>query len=141
MIEPQQQHPEIIQLTSKPATAAVVFLLDWDDSILPSTWLHNLSKMRIENNSQQAAEAANALHKLEYTVVCLLRRLFTLGSVCLVTNAQTGWVELSCSKYLPNVLPLLAKTKVVSARSQYERVNPQEPALVSRFHELSNIEK
>jgi hypothetical protein len=44
-----------------------------------------------------------------------------------VTNAQTGWVELSAKKFLPGVVPLLAKTKVVSARSTFEGMFPNCP--------------
>lgn len=45
----------------------------------------------------------------------------------IITNAETGWVELSAQTFMPCVLPLLQKVKIVSARSTYEPVFPDSP--------------
>merc|ERR1712100_841637 len=42
------------------------------------------------------------------------------GTVVLVTNAERGWIELSCQKFMPSLLPHLADIPFVSARSTYE---------------------
>lgn len=39
------------------------------------------------------------------------------GSVYVITNAMEGWVEYSCQKWLPDVVPLLAKLPILSARA------------------------
>jgi len=49
-----------------------------------------------------------------------LRAAKRLGSVVVVTNAEWGWVELSCKKFIPTLLPLLEGIKIRSARSAYE---------------------
>ena len=51
-----------------------------------------------------------------------------LGSVVIITNAETGWVELSCKKFMPRVQPLLANLKILSARSTYEALFPDSPS-------------
>ena len=49
------------------------------------------------------------------------------GRVHVVTNAETGWVQLSAQKFIPAVLPLLEQLTVVSARSTYEELYPDSP--------------
>jgi len=49
------------------------------------------------------------------------------GEVHVITNAETGWVQLSAQKFIPSVVPLLQRVKVVSARSTYEQTFPDSP--------------
>merc|ERR1719181_518468 len=56
-----------------------------------------------------------------------LRRAKRLGQVMIVTNGEKGWVELSCSKFVPKVAPLLEGIKIVSARSAYGHMQPLSP--------------
>ncbi|KAH9256382.1 hypothetical protein BASA81_005639 [Batrachochytrium salamandrivorans] len=122
-------------LAARPSST--ITFVDWDDSILPSTWLSALGGHG-NMTPIEAMAVSQALFDLERSVIRLLHDLLLVGSVCLVTNAQTGWVELSCAKFLPNVLPLLAKTKIVSARTKYEHLDPNAPAQV-RFACFSNL--
>jgi len=48
------------------------------------------------------------------------------GHVVVITNAERGWVELSCSKFMPSVMKLLnlPMVRVISARSTFERQYP-----------------
>lgn len=34
-----------------------------------------------------------------------------LGTVVLITNAERGWIELSCQKFLPTLFPALESVK------------------------------
>jgi hypothetical protein len=49
------------------------------------------------------------------------------NSVHIITNAETGWVQLSAQKFIPGVVPLLSKVKIISARSTYESMFPDSP--------------
>merc|ERR1712070_411570 len=60
-------------------------------------------------------------------VIKTLRRARRLGHVIIVTNAEKGWVELTCAKFLPEVFPHLEGIKVISARSAFEHVQPPSP--------------
>lgn len=117
------------------SSSCTITFVDWDDSILPSTWLSALGRHGAMTPAEAVA-VSQALFELERSVIRLLHDLLLVGSVCLVTNAQTGWVELSCAKFLPNVLPLLAKTKIVSARTKYEHLDPNAPAQVRLISNL-----
>jgi len=47
--------------------------------------------------------------------------------VVLVTNAERGWIELSCQKFLPTLCPMLENLKLVSARTTYEGLDCPSP--------------
>jgi len=61
-------------------------------------------------------------------VCSLLARGMAHGNVIIITNAETGWVELSCKKFMPRVLPFLEKLRVLSARSAFEALYPESPS-------------
>ena len=42
------------------------------------------------------------------------------GKVYIITNAAEGWVEFSAAKFMPDVLPVLDKVTIISARTKYE---------------------
>ncbi len=66
----------------------------------------------------------------------LIRRALEFGRVCIITNAETGWVELSARRFMPAVERLLCKVKVISARSKFEMMYPDSPLewKVAAFH-------
>ena len=75
----------------------------------------------------QPYEATVELNVLQDSVIELIERAVQTGTVVIITNAETGWVELSCQKFMPRVAPLLNKVKVISARSTYESRYPESP--------------
>jgi hypothetical protein len=89
-----------------------------------------------------SSEIEADLKKLESTVIQLLNLAMTYGKTCIITNAETGWVQLSAQKFLPGVVPLLSKIRVLSARSTFEARFPDSPhkwkyhAFTENIHEL-----
>lgn len=74
------------------------------------------------------ADVAEELKELEDSVVQLLEQALSYGRVVIVTAAETGWVELSASLFMPRVVSFLnTQIKVVSARSTYEYLYPDCP--------------
>lgn len=49
------------------------------------------------------------------------------GTVLLVTNAEEGWIELSCQAFLPSLLPLVMDLQFLSARTTYEQRGVDSP--------------
>jgi len=99
---------------------------DWDDTLLCSSYLSS-SGYRLDSNLSGAHDILRQLKELETCVINALNLAFTLGQVTIITNAETGWVQLSAEKFLPGVLPLLSKARIVSARSTYESRFPDNP--------------
>lgn len=107
--------------------AETCIIFDWDDTLLCSSWLAQ-NNMRLDAPSVLPSEAVAQLSVLEESVCTLLECASRVGRVVIITNAETGWVELSCRKFMPRVLPLLENLKVVSARSTYECFFPDSPS-------------
>lgn len=119
-----------------------VILFDWDDTLLCSSFLqarsfrldsdvYDLSRPLCASDSadvREQREIALQLRELESCVVTLLRQATSSSHrVHIVTNAERGWVELSASKFLPAVVPLLSHLTIISARSSFEHLFPDAP--------------
>ena len=115
------------------SVAHVAVIFDWDDTLLSSSWLasHNLGldTAVIPNHVRVELEA------LQHVVHSLLTKaLLHSDSVHVVTNAEAGWVTLSCRRFMPRIEPLLSKlTSIVSARTRYEKFAPDDPSAWKRF--------
>jgi hypothetical protein len=107
-----------------------VIMFDWDDTLLASSFL-SARGYRVDCDDSSAAVSdssdASQLRAQEQCVCALLKLALSYGTVNIVTNAETGWVELSAQKFMPSVLPLLAKVNVLSARSTFEPAHPEAP--------------
>lgn len=95
------------------------FVFDWDDTILPSTWVQNQG-LRLDAGSTPNAAQRTQLGEAAAAGAKTLRVAKQHGTVVLVTNAERGWIELSCRKFLPTLYPLLEDVRLVSARTTYE---------------------
>ena len=49
------------------------------------------------------------------------------GEVIIITNSDEGWVNFSAERYVPNLLPILPKYRIISARTAYEQFYPGQP--------------
>lgn len=96
-----------------------ILIFDWDDTVLPSTWLSEQG-LRLDDASIPSGEHRAALDRLAARAGHTLSIAKRYGTVVLVTNAEEGWIEMSCSKFIPSLLPTLADIKKLSARSTYE---------------------
>ena len=47
--------------------------------------------------------------------------------VLIITNSDEGWVNYSAERFLPNIIPVLKKYRVISARTRYENFYPSQP--------------
>lgn len=108
----------------RPIFDNTVIIFDWDDTLLASSWL---ASQGFRLDSPVPKEAVDQLKMLETAVVNLLSKSFLFGEVHLVTNGETGWVEMSAQKFLPRVCELLPRVNIVSARSTYQNLFPDSP--------------
>jgi hypothetical protein len=108
-------------------TEATLIILDWDDTLLPSTWLQQNQLQIVAESPAPNEEQKAMLRKVARSAIKILLSAKQLGQVTIVTNAEKGWVELSCSKFLPEIFPLLEGIKIFSARSTFEHSQPQNP--------------
>eukprot|EP00416_Gambierdiscus_australes_P033807 CAMPEP_0171095366 /NCGR_PEP_ID=MMETSP0766_2-20121228/43131_1 /TAXON_ID=439317 /ORGANISM="Gambierdiscus australes, Strain CAWD 149" /LENGTH=265 /DNA_ID=CAMNT_0011554163 /DNA_START=48 /DNA_END=845 /DNA_ORIENTATION=- len=103
-----------------------IIIFDWDDTILPSSWMQS-EGLTLDSGSRPSFEQAAQLRSLARCAARTLQSAKRFGHVVLVTNAERGWIELSCHKFMPGLAPLLEGLKIVSARSSYERLGVASP--------------
>ena len=101
---------------SKPKYPRDIIFVDWDDTVLPS------SALQAEDVNQKAKLARHTLAAIEF-----FRQVKQRGDCCIVTNGESGWVEGSCVKYLPGLVPEIKMIPIVSARSLFGADNPDNP--------------
>jgi hypothetical protein len=103
-----------------------IIFFDWDDTLLCSSYLSS-EGFRLDTVAEQSEEMSRQLDELQNSIITVLKLALTFGEVHIVTNAETGWVQLSAEKFVPAVVPLLSKCQVLSARSTYESMYPDSP--------------
>lgn len=117
----------IDSVTTTSSCNDTVIFLDWDDTLLCSSFLSS-EGFRLDSDMTDAdQDMLSQLKELETCVINVIKLAVTFGDVHVVTNAETGWVQLSAQKFLPGVVPLLSKVNVLSARSTYEPMFPDSP--------------
>jgi hypothetical protein len=94
-----------------------LIFLDWDDTLLCGT----LCGLKEKPDEEYIA-----------TLIQLIRLLKTFGRICIVTNAEQGWVQHSGNKYIPEVMPELNDIQIFSAQS-YFKVLSESPEEWKRY--------
>lgn len=111
--------------SSLPARETVT-VLDWDDTLLPSSWLAS-NGYRLDTQRQVPSFHRSQLKRLARAATRLCEAALKQGPVLVITNAERGWVELSAQKFMPGVLDVLKRMTVISARSSHEDSFPDNP--------------
>jgi len=111
---------------SSSSSVETVIIFDWDDTLLASSYLSGRG-YKLDSTVEKNSDIELQLRELEQSVINVLSVAMSYGPVHVVTNAETGWVQLSANKFMPNVVPILSKLSVVSARSTYEQLFPEAP--------------
>jgi len=104
----------------RPPKHQTVIIFDWDDTLLCTSFLN----MRQDHVLPPIVE--KHLRGIEDAARRLLELAGRMGHTFLITNAMNGWVEYSCAKYMPDLLPVLQKVRVISARGRWEQKYPGE---------------
>jgi hypothetical protein len=114
--QPLVEETEKVEIGFPEPESQLIFL-DWDDTVLPTSFL---AGHQIGLDSVLPEALAESFEEYAKVVRVTLQVLKLYGRVMIVTNAETGWVELTCAKFLPGLLPEVAELPRVSARSEYE---------------------
>lgn len=105
-----------------------IIIFDWDDTLCPSTTCmrhHGLSVVGERPSGQLLA----SLQDLTQQARELLEAALELAAeVVVVTNAEEGWIELSCKQWLPGLEEVLSSCQITSARSTWEPQGVASPA-------------
>ncbi len=99
-----------------------IFIIDWDDTLYPTTWVNKNSIDISKLNSLQ--EYRVYFLELDKTISTLLESLNQVGDIWIVTNANINWIK-SClmSLDLTKKTIITNKIRIVSARDLYSTNN------------------
>lgn len=92
------------------STAAIVFVVDWDDVIFPASHLTS-SISSMSQKRQLTADDAKIWDEIDKTAKKLLEILDCLGKIVIITNFEKGWIEHSSASFLPDVNAFLTKNQ------------------------------
>lgn len=108
--------PSPVGLVVTPRNEAeAVIIFDWDDTLLCSTSLQ-VTEVPVKQLQELARAAQSALETA-----------MGLGEVLIVTNGNGTWIHDSACRFMPSLLPTLAKLRCLSARALYEHKYPGDP--------------
>jgi hypothetical protein len=105
---------------AKPEETLLIF--DWDDTLCPSNWAKQvgLTSYGPDGRPLKFSLYQKELSALSWSVHATLKAAMSKGKVIIVTNAEEGWIELSCRRWMPTLCELLRSIQCVSARSTWE---------------------
>ena len=101
-----------------------IIIFDWDDTLLPTSFLSPGGIF--SPNIKLTKDDTLKLIELEKIVHKILTNAIQKGDVFIITNAGKGWVEFSASQFYPNIVDILPKINIISARAEYENAFPGE---------------
>lgn len=116
-----REHQEAAESTGQgPVSPSLkqetLFIFDWDDTILPTTWLQ-----RIQALDMDGRPVPNALSDVQQQMsnLCLvasqtLQLAGMMGALMIITNSAPGWVDQSCQLYMPQIAQQVRNCEIVS---------------------------
>lgn len=120
-------------------------IVDWDDTIFPSSQMSRLSldifkEGAINDLKHMYPELYGQILTLDTLAAEFFIQAPNAGMVIIVTNADKGWVELSCQEYLPKTWRALDEggILILSARHLYANQAPLRPVMW-KYHTFLEI--
>lgn len=111
-------------ITTTTGTTEKVIIFDWDDTICPSSFV---DQWDIQSFHDLPLHFQNLFNEIGKEAERCLAAAAQHGTVLIITNSDDGWVNYSAERYIPNLLPVIAKYRIVSARTRYECFYPNQP--------------
>lgn len=108
----------------RPPSHQTVIIFDWDDTLLCTSYLNEV----VYDGYPVPASLEQNLKSIAKVAKQLLEQSLRLGHTFIITNAQSMWVQYSCAKWIPELLPTLERIRVISARSKHEDKYPNQVA-------------
>lgn len=96
-----------------------LFIFDWDDTLLPTTWLA-LNDMRVDMPGPVPADIQRQCENYAPWALRTLEEAGKYGKIVIITNAEAGWIELTTQKFFPSWASAIEKIPYLSARSTWE---------------------
>lgn len=97
-------------------------IFDWDDTLFCTTFLS--CDGEYDKDVTLSDQCLEKITQLESLVYRLLSLALNEGDVYIISNSDYDWIKYTSEKHYPNIKPLLAKIKIISARGLFEAKYP-----------------
>ena len=124
-----------IELNKEIIKYNTLFIFDWDDTLFFTSHLHPAKTNLFFDESPKDKKM---MKSIEFYVEEILIKALSKGSVFIITNSSEGWVEACTHSYYPNLIALLKKINIISARTLYEKEFPEKPLMwkIKAFNDI-----
>lgn len=113
-----------IQHIKYQKTKKNLIIIDWDDTIFPTSWIFKNNINIITKNYLNDNNIMKILCKIDLVLCRLLELMITLGKVIIITNATTSWIKQSCSILVKSNEIITKNIEIVSANDNYSKKYP-----------------
>lgn len=112
----------------KPKTHQTLIIFDWDDTLLPTTYLIPFQQLIYQPLTKALPPAIQKkMVEIDEYASNLIQKSKENGKVLIITNAAEGWVELSAQRFMPKTARILRKNiEIISARTKFETQFPRQ---------------
>ncbi len=107
---------------NRPKTHNSLIIFDWDDTLLPTSYLTQVGFFNPNMNINAIAQ--KKISKIEKSAYKILKLAISKGDAYIITNAEEGWVEYSIQRFYPKLYEILPKINIISARGEWENTYP-----------------
>jgi phosphoglycolate phosphatase-like HAD superfamily hydrolase len=92
-----------------------LIIFDWDDTLLPTTWL---LRKGLLPGSVLSTGVMEMFEELSLQIIRVIEYAQTFGRVVIITNSEKGWVPECAGAFMPKIVPTLKKIDIYSARNE-----------------------
>lgn len=89
-----------------------MIVFDWDDTILPTSWLLRIHALTAD--VPMRPEVARQMAALSVVASQTITLAQTMGTVIIITNSAPGWVDQSCQLFMPSLLQQVRKLHIAA---------------------------
>ena len=117
-----------------------IFIFDWDDTLFCTSHL-NQNKDSFFKLYDLPRRDKKKIQEIQFYVYQILDKALSNGTVFIITNSSDGWIQKSTKLYYPELIPILNKVNIISARSLYEKKYPNNMEMwkIKAFTDLPEI--
>lgn len=106
----------------KPQQHNSLIIFDWDDTLLPTSYL--VSDCSLQGDIELSRPEMEKMKQIEQNVGSILKESIEKGKAYIITNAGINWVKYTAKRFYRNIINLLNRIEIISARSEYEKLFP-----------------
>jgi hypothetical protein len=115
----------VASIEAEKLSPNTLLVFDYDDTLFPTSFLAQRG-YRLDG-PDPTPELKEILEDYSTIVRQTLDEARKLGKVIILTNAETGWIELTSQKFTPSLSSLFESFPLISARSIYEPLGISSP--------------